>query len=184
MVEDILRGKIDLKDSDLDKLSRAAEKAKRILAKAKVRVTGSEKKTSGKTFEGLLKSDLGTKRAGNLLAVAGNPVGFVTNILTRQLPILGGILAAAKIVTFIAKELQKRGGLLDRFFRDVIKTRLDALRNKGIQQEILIGKTQLIITTRAGTTNPRDAYNTFQLAREEREKLEEDFSVRSLGETD
>ena len=184
MVEDILRGKIDLKDSDLDKLSRAAEKAKRILARAKVRITGSDKKTSDKTFQGLLKSDLGTKKAGTLLSFAGNPVSFMTNIFTRQLPILGGLLAAVQIVKFVAKELQKRGGLLDRFFRDVIETRLDALRNKGIQQEILIGKTQLIITTRSGTTNPRDAYNTFQLAREEREKLEEDFSVRSLGETD
>lgn len=126
----------------------------------------------------LTGSKLGTDKLDNLLSFGKNPVGFMTNLFARQLPILGGILAVKDIVQFVIGELMKPGGPLQVNFRDIISTRLDAFRDKMVQQEILSGFTQVIYTTRAGTTNPRSAYNSFELFNNDKETLEDDFSIR------
>jgi len=194
MVEGLFTGKIDVAESELDKLDKAAQKAKRSLketpaaqffgrvereAKGAAKETGKGKKK--KQLREVLSSDLGTSKANRAIGMLRSPESFFTNFFTKQLPILGGLLAATEIVKFITKELQRKGGLFDRFFRDIVDTRVDALRNKLIQQQVVGGFTQVIITSKSGFTNPRDVYNTFELANKDRERLEDDFSVRNTS---
>lgn len=194
MVEGLFSGKIDVAESELDKLDKAAQKAKRSLQKTPAaeffeRIEREGKQTSREADKGkkkkqlrnVLASDLGTSKANRAIGMLRSPEAFFGNLLTKQLPILGGILAAVEIVKFITKELQRKGGLFDRFFRDIVNTRVDALRDKLIQQQVVAGFTQIIITTKSGFTNPRDAYNTFELANKDRERLEDDFSVRNTS---
>ena len=94
-----------------------------------------------------------------LLRKPPNPIGFLTGV-AKALPILGGILAAAEIATFIVDELVK----LDKFFKafiDVVDNRIDAFRTLQEQANIQAGLTQRIITTSSGSVEPRYSYNTF-----------------------
>lgn len=205
MVEEIIKGAFELNESDLGRLDRLADKARKVIEKAR-KVTGGvtgkgetpfaqffdrvekerkkgegrrNKKDKGKQLDTILESKLGTDKAGQALSFFGNPTGFMANMLTRQLPILGGILAAKDIAEFIVGELIKKGRLLDRTFREIINDRLDALRNKELQQEIVSGFTQIIITSESGEQNIRNSYNSFEVSNRDQEALEDDFKVRN-----
>ena len=209
MVDEAIKGAFELNERDLSKLDRLAERAKKTIRKIKKgvddRSVDPEKKPQiigqgptpsakffdriekeqdkGKNkgrFKKLIQSDLGTAKAQNVINFAQGPVPFLQNIFTTQLPILGGLLAAVKIVKFITAELTKKGGLLDRTFRKAAKTLRDALRQSGIQQEILSGFTQVIITSESGDTTPRNTYNSFDLFNTNQEALEDDFKVRNV----
>jgi len=202
MVEKELSGKIDFEDTDLDALDKAVDKAKKVLQKAKRAVTEEQKTPAAQFFErierekvttkkggkkekkgklqDLLQSDLGTGKARKALSFFQNPQGVLQNLLVT-VPMLTAIVGAPKFAQLIIKLLQKKGGLLDRFFRDKVETRVDALRDKLVQQSIVSGFTQVIITSRSGSTSPRQSYNTFELRNNDRERLEEDFSVRNTG---
>ena len=208
MVEEIIKGAFELEDSDLGKLDRLAEKAKKILAKAKKTIDekpiepkgkpaivgkGStpfakffdrvekqdQAKKGKKQLSGILESDLGTGKARQAISFFNSPQAFFTNMLTKQLPILGGLIAAKEMAEFIVKELIKKGGLLDRTFRQQINNLRDALRNKETQQQILGGFTQVIITSQSGETTPRNSYNSFDVFNQNQELLEDDFKVRN-----
>jgi hypothetical protein len=129
-------------------------------------------------LEELFNNKFGKAQAGKALSFLRNPATAVQTLLTRELPILGGIYSAVQVVTFIIDELTKKGGFFDRFFRDTIEDRIDAFRDKQLQQEIAAGYTQVIIQTAAGSTSPRDAYNTFEQANKSRDDLEDAFSIR------
>lgn len=209
MVDEAIKGAFELNERDLSKLDRLAERAKKTIRKIKKGVDDrsvdpgkkpeiigqgptpfakffdriEKEQDKGKNkgrFKKLIQSDLGTSKAQNVLNIANNPVGTIQNILTTQLPILGGLLAASKIVKFITAELIKKGGLLDRTFRKAAKTLRDALRDSGIQQEILSGFTQLIMTSQSGERTPRNTYNSFDLFNTNQEALEDDFKVRNV----
>jgi len=126
----------------------------------------------------LSQSSLGTKELGSIINFGKNPIGMVTGLMGK-IPILGAILSAQQIVQFIILELMKPGGPLDVRFRQVVKTMQDKFRDLAIQQAIASGFQQLIITTRAGTTNPRNSFNAFALKERDPELLEDLFSLRT-----
>lgn len=126
----------------------------------------------------IMENEIGIDKASTALNFLENPIAGFKTLATRALPILGGLYAAKEIVDFIIQELTKKGGFLDVWFNDKISDRLDAFRDKVLQQNIRIGFDQVIITNRSGLTSPRDAYNTFELAAKNRQKLEEDFAIR------
>jgi len=200
MVEKELSGKIDFEDTDLDVLDKAVDKAKKVLQKAKRAVRDEQKTPAAQFFEriekekvttkeggkkekkgkleNLLQSDLGTKKAGQALSFFQNPTGVLSSLIVST-PVAAALIGAPFILKGFIQKLEERGGLLDRFFRDKVETRVDALRDKLVQQQIVAGFTQLIITSRSGSTSPRQSYNTFELRNNDRERLEEDFSVRN-----
>jgi len=75
--------------------------------------------------------------------------------------------------------LSQRGGVLSVFFEDNINTRLDKFRDRLVQADILAGFTQIINVGRDGTGRPRDIYNSFALFNDNKEQLENDFSIRN-----
>lgn len=202
MVEKELSGKIDFEDTDLDVLDKAVDKAKKVLQKAKQAVTDEQKTPAAQFFEriekekittkegrkkekkgrleNLLQSDLGTGKARQAFSFFQNPQGVLASLIATT-PVVAAIIGAPLILKGIIQKLEQRGGLLDRFFRDRVETRVDALRDKLVQQSIVSGFTQVIISSRSGETSPRQAYNTFELFSNNRERLEEDFSVRNTS---
>ena len=77
---------------------------------------------------------------------------------------IGGGTALAALALWVAKEFVKKGGLADKTFRNLVDTRFEVLRTREQQQKYLVGfgdAAQLITTTVAGTTNPRDSFNTY-----------------------
>ncbi len=124
----------------------------------------SKKKDKKQSLSTLLQAELGVEKANSVKGFFRNPTNFMMGI-ARALPFLGGILAARELVDFISTELTKRGGLLDLTFRNRSEDRLNVLRSREQQAEIRMGyegRSQLIITTRAGTVDPRNAYNTYE----------------------
>ncbi len=185
MVEDNIEGEFELTDEGLSRLDKLAAKARKKLSRRPKPgdkkfigpVQPSSKKTD--TLEKMMASDLGTGKASKAISFLSNPVGSIASILTTSLPILGGILAAFEIVKFITAELTKKGGVFDTFFKDNVNTLVNALRDKIQQSEIKSGiKTQLIFVTASGSTNPRDAYNSFEQFNNNQEGFESDFEIR------
>lgn len=168
---------LKLTEEDLNKLDRLAEELSSKVKKSRKKKESTTKKGEGK-LTSVLQSDLGVSKGQRAISMLSNPIGFMQNLLTRQLPILGGILAAGEIVKFIFTTLTQKGGLLDRFFKNIIDNRIDALRDKTLQQEILIGQTQIISTSITGLTDVRNIYNSFEVAQRDRELLEDDFAIR------
>jgi len=118
----------------------------------------------------------GTGNAKFLFALGKNPLGTVRGLI-QTIPFLGGIVAVADFAQAMLSEIEK----IDRFFKkfiDIIDTRVNQLRNKVEQAHIRAGDTQLIITTTAGGTEPREVYNTFDEFNKNRMKLEADFAIR------
>ncbi|MBS1267973.1 MAG: hypothetical protein MAG458_00688 [Nitrosopumilus sp.] len=113
----------------------------------------------------ILESDLGTGKANQFLGLAKNPVGFMTNMFTRTLPILGGILAAKDIALFIMDELTRRGGVFDLSFRERVQDEYNALRKKEHQQSIRSGFSQLIIADSTGSISAKTPFNTYEIKR-------------------
>lgn len=203
MVEESIKGAFELKDSDLGVLDRLAQKAKATLDRARDAVAKEKTRGQGETpfaqfqdrvekerkagaakpkkgqFIKSMETDLGTSKARVGISFFQNPTGFLTNMLTRQLPILGGLVAAKDIAIFIMKELTKKGGPLDRFFKNAATTLIDAARDKELTQSIRSGiGAQLIITTIAGTQSPRDAYNSFEQFNNNQEEFQAKFAIR------
>ena len=141
---------------------------------------GSKKTTDKKEkkIDKVLEQDLGASKAGNLLGYATNPTGAVLQQLLKigVLPaaIIGAPVIAAKVIEF----LQTEGNLLDRFFDDRIDNRTDALRDKDKLQRILQGFDSLRISTIDGNSDPRNIYNSFEVFKNNRTLLENDFQIR------
>lgn len=162
----------------LEKSDEVTEKSPTEITSSK---TGTSKKKPGKKdskIDKVLEQDLGVSKAGNILGYATNPSGAVLQQLFKigVLPaaILGAPVVAAKVIEF----LQTEGNLLDRFFDDRIDNRNDALRDKDKLQRILQGFDSLRISTIDGNSDPRNIYNSFEVFKNNRTLLENDFSIR------
>ena len=108
-----------------------------------------------------------------------NPVAFATNVL-KSIPFIGGVIAFADFAKIIIDEVVK----LDAFFKafvDKIDDRVNQLRDKVQEANIRAGNTQLITTTAAGGTEPRESYNTFTEFNDNQMRLEVDFAVRDTS---
>ena len=127
--------------------------------------------------------------AGKGLGILRNPVTSVIGRLGSAGPI--GLAAAAGIAAglvametykIVVKELTKKGSIADKSFKNVISTRYEALRTRELQQRHLVGfgaGSQLITTTNAGTTSPRNAYNTYEVFNRDQAEIEEKFRIRN-----
>ena len=140
-------------------------------------------------------SAYGPSSAAGAAALARNPIGGGAQIASKVLAgsSLGALGAAAGIVGIMAavgieatkivlKEITKKGSVADKTFRNVISTRYEALRTRELQQRHLVGfgaGSQLITTTNAGTTSPRNAYNTYEVFNRDQAEIEEKFRIRN-----
>ena len=91
-------------------------------------------------------------------------------------------LVAMETYKIVVKELTKKGSIADKSFKNVISTRYEALRTRELQQRHLVGfgaGSQLITTTNAGTTSPRNAYNTYEVFNRDQAEIEEKFRIRN-----
>jgi len=121
----------------------------------------------------------GMRGANMLFAFGKNPKGFAMGLL-RTIPFIGGIVAATEFAQAIIAEIEKT----DRFFKafiPIIDNRINQLRKVEQQANIRAGNIQLIATTRAGGTEPRESYNTFNEFNQNRVKLESNFEVRDTS---
>ncbi len=125
----------------------------------------------------------GPAKAQQAIALLRNPLGLIKMLATN--PITATILAAlvaVEVAKVIIKELVRKGSIYDRTFKNLIFTRFEALRTREVQQRILVGfgdTAQIITTTSAGTTNPRDAYNTYEVFNRNQMELQEKFAIRN-----
>ncbi len=129
--------------------------------------------------EEFTKKSGGLKEANNILSLAKNPKAFAINLL-KSIPFIGGIVPIAEFAQALITEIEK----IDRFFKKfipIIDDRINQLRPVEQQAHIRAGDTQLILTTQAGGTEPREAYNTFNEFNKNRIELETDFAVRDTS---
>ena len=130
-----------------------------------------KKPPKGMLFK-ILEQDLGLSKARQAAALLSNPSGVMSPILGGLLK-GGGMMAAAvmaafasyPVATFIAKQLTKRGSFFDLTFRNIMDNRVNVLRTRESQQEVrrgIEGKSQIILTTRAGTVDPIFSWNSYE----------------------
>jgi len=159
---------------DIAILSKQDEKFEKKIRKLEEKIRKDQVKQLGNK-ETILDKILGKNAARNIISMGKSPKNFTLGIM-KALPILGGVLAAKEIADFIIDEIVK----LDKFlkaFIDEIDKRVDAFRTLQEQAEVQAGLTQRIITTAAGSTEPRYAYNTFEEFNTNRAELEERFQL-------
>ncbi len=133
----------------------------------------TQKKPKKGMLMAMLERDLGTSKAQQAIILLGNPMGAMTGIVSSVIRMAGASVTMALMVALagpmIAKKLTeiltRRGGFGDLTFRNIIDDRINVLRTRESQQEIrrgIEGKSQLILTTRAGTVNPIFSYNSYE----------------------
>lgn len=124
----------------------------------------------------------GPAKAQKAIALMRNPLGLLRMLATN--PVTAALLAglvAVEVAKVIIRDLVRKGSIFDRTFKNVIFDRFEALRTREQQMRILVGfgpTAQLITTTTAGTTNPRDAYNTYEVFNRDQIELAEKFAIR------
>ncbi len=136
-------------------------------------------KKKGLLSDGFMK-DAGIGRANQAFSLLKNPGAFFLNI-AATVPFVAVLLQGGELLKGLMARLTVKGGPLDVFFIDRINDRLDALREKGLQKQILSGFEQIIITTASGETNPRNAYNSFDVFNRDQALLESDFAIRDTS---
>lgn len=123
----------------------------------------------------------GPANAAKALNMLKNPMALVKFLGPVAAPIFAGLIAV-EIAKKVINELVRKGSVYDRTFKNVIDSRNEALRTRENQQRILVGfgdTAQLITTTSAGTTSPRDSYNTYEQFNHNQAALEEKFAIRN-----
>lgn len=134
------------------------------------------------TLEKIITKSLGgPARAQQALSMLKNPIALAKFLGPVAVPIFAAFLVI-ELTKRLTNELVRKGSVFDRTFKNVIFNRFEALRTREQQQRILVGfgeTAQLITTTMAGTTNPRDAYNTYTIFNEDQAELEENFAIRN-----
>ncbi len=162
------------------------------------------------TLASLLVQHLGVVQARNAMMMLANPQKAIAGVITSKklfqginigakvagigkmspgtMMKAGGIIALILLVinsrAFIERITQmmtKRGGIFDKTFRNKTNTLQNILRNREQQQSIRSGFTQVIFTTNAGTTDPRDAYNTYEQTVHDEIRLTNLRNIRSVG---
>jgi len=137
--------------------------------------SAAEREIKRGKLKAFLQSDLGTGKASKALSILQNPAGTILSFAAPLMAAMFALGLAKQVWAF----LSQRGGVLSVFFEDNINTRLDKFRDKLIQADILAGFTQIINVNRDGTGRPRDIYNSFALFNDNKQQLENDFSIRN-----
>ena len=113
----------------------------------------------------------------------GNPLGILTNLVGRIIPVAVPLVIISATENII-RALTQKGSIFDLTFRNIVDNRINVLRSKESQQEIRVGfegKSQLIVTTRAGITTPILSYNTYEQRNNNTLEFEKMRAVREVG---
>lgn len=129
--------------------------------------------------EGLSKI-FGKESLGNLLQAGSNPTGFILSGVTKLIPVIGtALLVTGVIADFVAKVNDFQAQFIDN-----VDNRINIFRQKEEQARIQAGLTQLIITSVAGSAEPRDSYNTFNEFNENQQRIENEFQINNTTGVD
>ncbi len=123
----------------------------------------------------------GPQQAQQALGMLKNPLKLAKFLGPVAAPVLAGLIAV-EITKKIIKDMVRKGSIFDRTFKNVVDNRVEVLRTREQQQRILVGfgpTAQLITTTSAGTTNPRDSFNTYAIINDGNKDIEEIFAIRN-----
>jgi hypothetical protein len=133
-------------------------------------------------FEQIIAKALGgPEKAQTALNMLKNPIQLAKFLGPAAAPIFAAFIAV-DVTKRVINELVRKGSVYDRTFKNIIANRTEALRTREQQQAHLIGygdTSQLITTTTAGTTSPRDSYNTYTVFNKDQAELEQKFSIRN-----
>jgi hypothetical protein len=129
-------------------------------------------------LEGILNSDLGASKAGQALSFLRSPKDFILTLFTKQLPVLAGLNQFVSIIKDIIVLLTEPGMPLDVYFKNTITTLVNPLMDKVVRKNVQLGYTQEIFTTKAGTFNAREAYNTFSEYEKNKDVLNQQYAIR------
>jgi len=149
---------------------------------------GSKKVPKG-MLKNILEADLGVSKARGAMTFLINPqASLVSGLasLARGGPLGAAILlaiAAPHMIKAITHKLTQRGSFFDLTFRNIMDTRINVLRTRESQQEIrrgIEGKSQVILTTRAGTVNPIFSWNSYEQINNNELEFEKLKQVRSV----
>lgn len=127
-----------------------------------------------------LRGLFGRETFNNIFSFGQNPFGFIQGTVTRLIPFIGTALA----VTGVIADFIRRVDDFQKEFVNNVDGRIDLFRSREQQAEIQAGLRQLIVTTAAGSAEPRDAYNTFREFNENQQRIENDFRIRDTAGVD
>ena len=186
-------------DDELKKLG-GAQKPKQQNAHVKAFQSNQQHKSG---LYQLLVNQFGVQGANNAIMLLKNPIGAVAKVVTSKnllgaagmskktlgnvakgagiLAIVWFVLNSEQFIRRLTRMMTKKGGIFDKTFRNNQNTLQNQMRTREQQQSIRSGFTQVIFTTNAGTTNPRDAYNTYEQTVHDEIELINLRNIRSPG---
>lgn len=124
-----------------------------------------------------LKKIFGVETFKNLFSIGSNPAGFFQSSIIKFIPFIGTALAATGIILKIITDIDN----FQKEFVDRVDGRISLSRTKEQQALVQAGLQQLIITTEAGSAEPRDAYNTFNEFNTNQQRIETDFQIKNTS---
>lgn len=140
---------------------------------------GSQQQGTREKLVDIFKRDMGLGKGTQAYNFLSNPKGGITSFLKGAGPMLMAIMLAYELAPRVAKLLTKRGQVFDLTFRNEAGTLNNILRPRQQTQEILAGMgTQVIHTTRAGTVDPRDSSNSYEIKNNDEAEHERQWAIR------
>jgi len=170
---------------DLSKLTQESAKNlvsdfDEIIQKTTQKQTQKQKTIPKAKKEETLKKIFGKKTFTTLVSAGSNPLSFVQGQVTKLIPFIG----TALLITGVIAAFVVRVDNFQKAFVDNVDARIDVFRSKQQQAEIQAGLQQVILTSAAGSAEPRDAYNTFQVFNTDQSRIEADFRLRDNSGVD
>lgn len=124
-----------------------------------------------------LKKIFGVETFKNLFNIGSNPAGFFQSSIIKFIPFIGTALAATGIILKIITDIDN----FQKEFVDRVDGRISLARTKEQQALVQAGLQQLIITSEAGSAEPRDSYNTFNEFNINQQRIETDFQIKNTS---
>ena len=136
-----------LKQLDDKEIKQEEKDSKKRLANLKEEESKIKEFSDSEVVEELITTELGAQKG----------INFFASKFKSSLPIIGPILVAS---SFFINELLKLDSLAKKFL-DIADTRINVFIDRQEQARLDTHLDQIIYTTKAGTTAPRDSYNSF-----------------------
>lgn len=144
-------------------------------------IPGQRSETISKTAkEDGLRKVFGRSTFSNIISAGSNPLGFVQGQVTKLIPFIGTALLVTGVIAAFVQKINN----FQAEFVDNVDDRINKFRAKEETARIQAGLTQLIITTSAGSAEPRDAYNTFTEFNENQQSIENQFQITNTQGVD